>query len=621
MKNIRGAINTQMVFKVLLLCLVFSRTSWSLTLVKDGVPQAEIIIADKPTNVAVEAASVLQQVIHQMTGALLPIRAESEYRPHPQVSTLLVGPSRLTKSIGVQVKQGQDEIDGYVIRTKGSSIALVGNDVGRNRGSIYAVYDLLERLGCGWYGPDTLWHVIPKQQDLVLGELDIDESPAFLMRDMWIIRDPMLHDAWRLGTRWVHSSRNLSHLVPRSQYQTEHPDYYAPRYHVCLTHPDVIEIVTKKLRAELDRRKDESGIIYFTLVNEDNPGFCECDRCRAFGNISARMLNLANEVSRGLAKTHPGRARITFLAYWFTHDPPQPMFNAEAGITILQVNEGNHVQPWDKSESPEVIQTTSRNNTRELAAFHGWRQTGATMGIWEWWVPGCSNKNWRSVPWYSGETALRNLRYWKAHGVRYITYETQYEHGSGFPLRWPLYYVGARGLWNPEQTVDEIMTEACGKLYGPAAKDMLNFYKVIERAIADSDQYEGNWHLPSPEKIYSPEIETQASRHLHQAAKATDEAAIRARIAQEQKMWDQAKATLSQLRMEGQEMYVVIVDGKSMRYRNPKVTTELIRNLGGIPDNLAIIVEESDGQTRLAREKEVFDLRTKVKFATKPIGK
>ena len=170
-------------------------------------------------------------------------------------------------------------------------------------------------------------------------------------------------------------------------------------------------------------------------------------------------------------------------------------------ILHKSVNEGNHVQPWDEPESPEIAKTTGRNNTREVTAFHGWLETDAIMAIYEWWIPGCSDENWRSVPWYSGETALRNLRYWDREGVCFVGYETQYENGNGFPIRWPLYYIGARGTWDPELTAEKIMTEACQKLYGPAAKPMLQFYQVIEKAMADSSEHGGNWQLPTPTKI------------------------------------------------------------------------------------------------------------------------
>ena len=69
----------------------------------------------------------------------------------------------------------------------------------------------------------------------------------------------------------------------------------------------------------------------------------------------------------------------------------------------------------------------------------GWKQTGALAGVYEWWIPNIvgqgQNRPWRVAPWYSGDAALRNLRYWRDRGVKSLAYETKLEFSSGFPRR------------------------------------------------------------------------------------------------------------------------------------------------------------------------------------------
>jgi len=592
------------------------RNDSSLILIDQGKALATIIVADEPRRNALEAATALQRHVHQMTGVWLAIKKESEFKgPSARV---FVGMSELARKCGVVVKQDLLAGDHYVIRTGEDFVALVGNDIHWDkdrelRGSAYAVYDLLQRLGCGWFAPDPVWHVIPKIKTLKVPPIDVSERPAFAMRHIWLVKDRVMRDAWRLGGQKVSCDHVLKRLPSREKYQKDHPEYFG-KLQPCLTHPDVIEIIAKSFGEQIDKR---GGVVSFSLSAADGGGWCECENCRAVGNISARMLNFANEIARKLAKTHPNRYLLTFLAYWYSHAPPKPVIKAEPGVCVMMVNEGNHVQPWDKPEPPELARTTGRNNTREVNAFEGWRQTGATMAIYEWWIPGCSNKNWRSVPWYSGETALRNLRYWQRGGVRYITYETQYENGNGFPIRWPLFYVGARGLWNPKLTARQIMTEACDKLYGPAAQHMLKFYQVIEQAMADSTEHGGNWNLPSPEKIYTMEIEARATKHLETASAATTAPEIAARIDQERKMWDTAKKVMAKLRSARKPAFAVVVDGKSMIWNKGKIEVAAIRSLHGIPAGVALFALETDGQKRRAKQGEVFDLTTKVKFVTK----
>ena len=370
----------------------------------------------------------------------------------------------------------------------------------------------------------------PIAQTLAVEPFQSDERPAFRYRHIWMVKDPVLQDAWRLGGWHVTSGHALERLVPAKVYAAAHPDYYGPGHHQpCLTHPEVLAIVVKHCREELDRKP---GVLSFSLSANDNKVYCECARCQAVGNISARMLNFANNVARELAKTHPHRYLLTFLAYWLAHDTPAPMLKAEPGVCVMQVNEGNRLRSWERLE-PKKFQTLERNdnNYREVTAFAGWRQTGAIMAIYEWWIPGCKQPEWQRVPWYSGETALQNLRYWKRNDVKYITYESGYERGDGFPIRWPLYYVGARGLWNPELTSKQIMSEACAKLYGPAAQPMLRFYETIEQATTEVPPTLRGfaWHLPSPASIYLPPIEARATAALDEASSIKVGADIQAR--------------------------------------------------------------------------------------------
>ena len=268
----------------------------------------------------------------------------------------------------------------------------------------------------------------------------------------------------------------------------------------------------------------------------------------ASSRASALNLYFANAIARELAKSHPGRYLLTFYAFWGTHDGPFPPMKAEPGVCVTQLNEGNHTQPWDRPERPDISQIIDRNNRRERIAFDDWKKTGAIMSVREWWIPACDHPQWQRAPWYSGETALRNLRYWFSHGVRHVSYQTGMEKGTGFPLRWPLYYTGARGLWDPEVTSRKIMQEACAKLYGPASAAMCNYYATIEQAMADSDLLAKSWRLPSPELIYTPEIEKKATGYLDSARAIPVDGAAGERIRQERALWDDACALLAKLR-------------------------------------------------------------------------
>ncbi len=514
-------------------------------LVRDGQARATIVLGDQPSDAAREAALVLQQNVKAMTGAQLPIEPAS--RASADAPLILVGKSSLTEKAGVRVAQDFMAGDHYVVRIRDEGVCLVGNDAAHLRGSNYAVYDLLQRLGCGWYGVEPLWRVVPKTPTLVAAPVEVDERPAFLDREISSLWNagPELLDAWRLGGWKIAQSHAFDRLVPREKHKQEHPDWFGARQ-PCLSHPEVIELVTRQFRDQLDK---QAGLVTFSLSANDGLGFCDCARCRAIGNASALNLHFANAIARNLAQTHPNRYLLTFYAFWGTHDAPFPSSKAEPGVCVMQVNEGNHLHAWDMPEQPDITQVIDRSNTRELIAFDGWKRTGATMAIYEWWIPTCNHDVYKVIPWCSGEVAMRNLRWWKRQGARFVLYQSGDIDWTGLPLHWPLFYVGARGMWNPDLTASQIMTEACTKLYGPAGEPMRKFYETLEQAMADCTIPVKSWRLPSPERVYTLKTEAQASALLEEAAALRVDAEMRARIDHERAMWEQAKAALAKLRL------------------------------------------------------------------------
>jgi len=593
-----------------------------LVLIEDGIPCSTIVVSDKPSSRVLAAALVFQSIAKRMTDAWIPIKMESNY--DGKSAAIYVGDSKAVRERGIKVTQKVSDGDHYVIVRGGDYLALVGNDAPEYywgleerwlRGSVYAAYHTFETLDCGWFGPDPLWQVIPKRKTLSVPPIKLDERPAFLWRraGMTGMKSEELRDAWREGGITHGGGHAYYRLVPPEKYKKKHPEWFG-KGQPDITHPEVIALVVKNLRKKIDSFPAPM-IVPFSFSSNDSGGYAVNERTKKIGNISAQQLYFANEVAKELNKTHPGRFRLLCLAYWHSHSPPKPMMKAEPGVHVMIVNEGNHTKPLDIPESKEIASSTSRNNTRELKAINGWLETGALTGIYEWYIPVIGNKIWADMPWQPGELTLRNLRFWKSKDIRFVYYESQKERNGGFPLRWPVYYQAYRGMWNPELTAKEIMTEACQKLYGPASKAMVNYYAVFEKAMLETDVHVGNWALPQPDKVYTPAIEKQADQWLAEAEKTATDKLAKKRIAVEKELWVNAKSILAKER-ETQEAqtYAVILDGKKIDYKNPMITRKLIIALFGLPDDAKIEIVEKDGQNRLMLNKEKIDLRLGVVF-------
>lgn len=604
------------------------REAGQLVVAESGRPYAAIVLADHVYPSSLRAALLFQALAHKMNGVWLPIVPESHF--DGGTTPILIGDSALARKYGVKVEQTPLGDDRYAIRGGGRErdfIALVGNDMQYGdpkdgfgqfyRGSIYAVYDFYERLGCGWFGPDDLWQVFPKVNRLSTSALAVQEVPAYKWRRIWMTGLPPespLREAWRQGGTLIAAYHNYYKLVPPEKYKAEHPEWYG-EYQPDITHPEVIRIATETLSKELEAHPDIPHMSFPVSAN-DNGGFKD-KPYKAVGNIAAQQLYFANEIAKGLRARHPKRSfTLGILGYWYSHSGPTPMLKAEPEVAVMVVNEGNHAKPVEWPESEEIARTTGRNNTRELNALATWKQTGQLQAIYEWWIPALSNKAWAETPWYDGDTAVANLRFWYRNGIRYIDYESQGEVNSGFPIRWAQYYVGARAAWNPNLNAHDILLSACQKLFGPAAQTMAEFYGLQEKAMRDTNVHVGNWALPLPHMVYSVELEDHGDALLKTALGQTTDERQRERIQIEITQWKRMRELNATARAEKQQIYAVKLDDKTMNWSKQTINAATVVDLFDLPPNTPIEVLEKDGQNRTALPSETYDLDSGVTFRT-----
>ncbi|MFV2070623.1 MAG: hypothetical protein ACC645_26950 [Pirellulales bacterium] len=122
-----------------------------IVLVESGQPQATIVVAEDASDQAKEAARVLQEYLQKISGARLEIENELAAVAG---SRILVGRSKAVADLGVRVPSGstyQMDEEGFVSKTVGGELILAGNEDWQYRGTLYAVYDLLEEIGCRWF--------------------------------------------------------------------------------------------------------------------------------------------------------------------------------------------------------------------------------------------------------------------------------------------------------------------------------------------------------------------------------------------------------------------------------------------------------------------------------------
>ena len=156
-----------------------------MVLVEQRKPQARIVVANSPSEQAQEAASILQNYIEKISNARIEIGSESE---DVSGNIILVGHSQRVKDLSVTVPSGftfQLNEEGFVIKTVENSLILAGNEDGEYRGTIYAVYAFLEKLGCRWFFPGEFGEVVPEIDTISIDAIDCTERPSFRVRNIW----------------------------------------------------------------------------------------------------------------------------------------------------------------------------------------------------------------------------------------------------------------------------------------------------------------------------------------------------------------------------------------------------------------------------------------------------
>ena len=571
-----------------------------IVLVSQDKPRAGILVSNDARAKEMAAAKRLQDYIERMTGVCLPI---GELSAAKDVAVrILVGPTA-AKSAGVDIPQTYPGGERVVVKTAGSDIVIAGNDVGSYKNTRYAVDVFLEALGCGWFGPNSNWIVVPKSRDLVVSRLNIDVAPAFENRStfFWQGSHPAFdNDIWGLGGVTLNMNHIFNFLFPPESYYDTHPEYYAlvggkrvaGNAQVCFSNPDVQKMILKMARDLFDKDPNQ---IMFSLSANDCGGFCECKECRRLGENSAEQsLSFAGVISKELRKTHPDK-NVVFYAYWFTHEAPKNV-KAAPGVKIILINNSCKVHDLSKTGCP--------SKKLWIDNYEKWKATGAEVSIYEWYLP--SLGGWKHIPWIPGDAALRDVRYYKDNGVRWLYYEgANSETIEDAPLRWPLHYLVAKAMWNTELSAEQILKPACNKLFGKAAIPMLDFYLELADAVEKTPLHSGNWSLPNPRSVYSTRRMKTLNSLLVEAletAKGGPSEVIQ-RIEDTITCWEKAENTI--MSFEPVTWYEVRTPVGIWFSDKQEVDAKYLRELVGInQDRPVFLVKEGGGSKELGEDEK-----------------
>ncbi len=505
-----------------------------LPLVQDGVACAALVLAENPTEKARLAATDLCDTIEKMSGAHLPlISAGTAF----EGTRILVGESRETVALGYPAPHGYPENERVILCRKENCLIVLGNDDGVFTGTQFAATMLLERLGCGWYGLKELWQVIPQKKTLSVGYLNINQTPRFTYRQTHVSRrNRDLALRWYMGGCDKQIDHAYFRLFPREQYFEAHPEWYClvdgkrnpyvEWWQMCYSNPEVVQETIRKIDTYF---LENPSCTQAALSANDGyfEGFCECEECRKLGTPGETMVWFVNQVAQGLEDRHPDK-QLMFFIYFPTYDPPRRKMPLHKNVTLMFCKEscmfhavdngpdcGYHIR-YEYDFGHTYYTLPFLENARKWIEMTDCRHTA----VWDWYCPAAANPVWKDLPWVQGDVATRNqLCFERDLGAEYIYYdqgpvEAFHDTETSYPLRWPLWYVAARGMWDGRQTASQILMDACKKLFGSAADAMFAYYSCLADVSQDCHAKGLAWHMPEPYELYTPEAICRIDRTL-----------------------------------------------------------------------------------------------------------
>ena len=399
------------------------------------------------------AAGILAEYLRKITDAVFKIQ-----------ETTTVNPSIVLKNV-------DHGASGFCYRIYDKDIEI---EAGSEQAMVYAVYDWLERIaGCRYYSRS--YEYIPFDANLTVCFEEYHFSPVLEYREILYrdYSDPDFAEKHKMtpsskrDENWGFWCHSFYTLCPPEEYFDEHPEYFAlyegkrvgENAQLCLSNPDVFEIVLKNLKKHMAEKPDAK---YWSVSQNDNAAYCQCEKCREMnerdGSPIGSVLNFVNRI----AEHFPDKV-ISTLAYWYTRKAPavtRPGDNVHIMLCNIEANRGLPIETDEKSAG----------SRQELL---DWKEICQNVFLWDYCI------QFRNLvsPFPNLRVLGPNIRFFVENNVRSLFSQCNREIGGEFhELRG---YLLAKLMWDPYINEREVMIDFLNGYYKQAGPLILQYIDLI----------------------------------------------------------------------------------------------------------------------------------------------
>ena len=510
---------------ILLLEVNLHAADW---LFRNGKSSYRIVVSTEASASEQTAVRELQQCIQQVSGVQLPITSDLKASSR----NIYVGYNEQVAVLtGAQKPDENDE--SFTYRTVGNDLLIWG---GAGRGTMYGVFKFLEQeLGIHWLTPKCT--VMPKLEAWKLPRLNRTERPfiGYRYSNYHVANGVPEWSAHTYeNTKWVpvtndygnieayYGAHTMEWLVPVKEFFETHPEYFCmrdgKRYdgygQLCLSNPEVLEICKTRLA---QRMRDEPNYRIYSLSQNDNFRFCQCEKCAAieqqYGGHSGIIVWFVNQVADAVKDEFPDKYIGTF-AYQYSRQPPMGIKPRENVVIRLCSIECCFAHPLDAG-CPQ--------NEAFMRDLKGWAEIAPHLFIWDYIVDYAQYM----APWPNFQVLGPNIRVFGDNKAIGVFEEAQYQSaGAEFDemKAWTVNQL----LWNPEQNVDSLVSIFIDGYYGKAAPHIMDYYRLCQSLVKPDVHY--GIYIRENHEIYSDEFTQKAFAILQEALQAAENDEIRERV-------------------------------------------------------------------------------------------
>jgi hypothetical protein len=488
-----------------------------ISLVEKGNSSHVIYLSRHASTVEKFAADELQKYIEQVSGARLPIKISDGPERTPGI---YIGQSS-ARYLDTKITDAYPGLDGFVMKTIGNDIVLAG---GEERGTLYAVYELLEAIGCRWYAPGFAFYgdagseFVPKLRDIHLPNLDTVEHPSYKFRKKYVeegwthivanlkqmidwmakarlnvlshpidyqhwgrvkwdnVREALVPELKKRGIMVEVGGHGYPNFLPPERYFKDHPDWFAeiggkrtssPHAVFNTSNKDALATFTRNVLKYLG---DHPEIDILDLWPPDNARWSEDAQSLAQGSPARRQALILNTVAQAAREKFP-RTKIEFIAYQTYLSPPE---NIEIDSNVVM-----DFCPIRQTFAYPIFDDRAEQNVPYKEALSKWFQRDAfkgDIGIYSYY----RRYVWRSLPVVMPNLVASEMRWYRKLGVTSLS--SYSEPGDWFTYEL-LHYAIARLSWNVDTNIPLLIREYCNNRYRAAGESVARYFQILEQTL------------------------------------------------------------------------------------------------------------------------------------------